>query len=110
MPTGGAVAPAPRARERTFSSSGADSVTGQETDSTNERPQFTVNPCKPLGETCEAGYDCCDGYCRDDGKGKLVCQQKGNECAKSGEKCTVDGDCCEGTACIGGFCAPTGPK
>ncbi len=85
-------------------------VAGQETDSTNERPQFTVNPCKPLGDTCEAGYDCCDGYCRDDGKGTLVCQQKGNECAKSGEKCTLDGDCCEGTACIGGFCAPTGPK
>ncbi len=85
-------------------------VTGQETDSTNERPQFTVNPCKPLGESCENGYDCCDGYCRDDGKGKLVCQQKGNECAKNGEKCTVDGDCCDGAQCIGGFCAPTGPK
>lgn len=85
-------------------------VTGQEMDSTNERPQFTVNPCKPLGDTCENGYDCCDGYCRDDGSGKLVCQQKGNECAKNGEKCTVDGDCCDGTQCIGGFCAPTGPK
>lgn len=85
-------------------------VTGQEQDSTNERPQFTVNPCKPLGDTCEAGYDCCDGYCRDDGKGKLVCQQKSNECAQNGEKCTVDGDCCNGAACLGGFCAPSGPK
>lgn len=84
-------------------------VTGQEQDSTNERPQFTVNPCKPLGDTCEAGYDCCDGYCRDDGKGKLVCQQKSNECAQNGEKCSVDGDCCNGAACLGGFCAPTGP-
>jgi hypothetical protein len=85
-------------------------VTGQEADSTNERPQFTVNPCKPLGDTCENGYDCCDGYCRDDGQGKLTCQQKTNECAKNGEKCVADGDCCDGFGCIGGFCAPRGPN
>ena len=46
-------------------------VTGQDLDSTNERPQFTVNPCKPLGQTCENGYDCCDGYCRAGSDGKL---------------------------------------
>lgn len=85
-------------------------VTGQESDSTNERPQFTVNPCKPLGDTCENGYDCCDGYCRADGSGKLVCQQKSNECAKNGDKCTTDADCCNGLGCIGGFCAPRGPS
>lgn len=85
-------------------------ITGQDQDSYNERPQFTVNPCKPLGQTCENGYDCCDGYCRKDANGQLVCQQKGNECAKSGEKCTTDGDCCNGLGCIGGFCAASGPK
>jgi hypothetical protein len=85
-------------------------VTGQDMDSTNERPQFTVNPCKPLGQTCENGYDCCDGYCRAGTDGKLVCQQKGNDCANDGDKCTVDGDCCNGSRCIGGFCAVPPPK
>jgi hypothetical protein len=85
-------------------------VTGQETDGTNERPQFTVNPCKPLGQTCENGYDCCDGYCRAGADGKLVCQEKGNQCAQDGEKCSVDADCCNGSRCIGGFCAALAPK
>ncbi len=85
-------------------------VTGQDTDSTNERPQFTVNPCKPLGDTCENGYDCCDGYCRADSSGKLVCQQKGTECAQDGDKCSGDGDCCNGSRCIGGFCTVPPPK
>jgi Tol biopolymer transport system component len=85
-------------------------VTGQDVDSTNERPQFTVNPCKPLGQTCENGYDCCDGYCRAGADGKLVCQQKGNECAQDGDKCTQDGDCCNGSRCIGGFCSVPPPK
>lgn len=85
-------------------------VTGQDMDSTNERPQFTVNPCKPLGQSCENGYDCCDGYCRAGSDGKLVCQKKGNECAQDGEKCTVNADCCNGSRCIGGFCTVPPPK
>lgn len=85
-------------------------VTGQDMDSTNERPQFTVNPCKPLGQSCENGYDCCDGYCRAGSDGKLVCQQKGNECAQDGDKCAGDADCCNGSRCIGGFCTVPPPK
>lgn len=85
-------------------------VTGQDTDSTNERPQFTVNPCKPLGDTCDNGYDCCDGYCRAATDGKLVCQQKGNQCAQDGDKCVADADCCNGSRCIGGFCSVPPPK
>ena len=85
-------------------------ITGQDTDSTNERPQFTVNPCKPLGQSCENGYDCCDGYCRAGGDGGLICQKKGNECAQAGDKCSVDGDCCTGLRCIGGFCANPPPN
>ncbi|MBS2015595.1 MAG: PD40 domain-containing protein [Deltaproteobacteria bacterium] len=84
-------------------------ITGQDTTSTNERPQFTVNPCKPLGQSCENGYDCCDGYCRA-GDGGLVCQQKGNECAQQGDKCGADADCCTGLRCIGGFCTTPPPN
>jgi hypothetical protein len=85
-------------------------ITGQDTDSTNERPQFTVNPCKPLGDNCENGYDCCDGYCRAGADGGLTCQKKGNDCADNGDKCSVDGDCCSGLKCIGGFCATPPPN
>jgi hypothetical protein len=85
-------------------------ITGQDTDSTNERPQFTVNPCKPLGDSCENGYDCCDGYCRAGTDGGLTCQQKGTQCADNGDKCSVDGDCCTGLKCIGGFCGSPAPN
>jgi hypothetical protein len=84
-------------------------ITGQDVDSTNERPQFTVNPCKPLGQSCENGYDCCDGYCRAT-DGGLVCQKKGNECAQQGDKCETSADCCNGLTCIGGFCSVSPPK
>ncbi|HRG95166.1 MAG TPA: hypothetical protein PLR99_02885 [Polyangiaceae bacterium] len=84
-------------------------IAGQETDATNERPQFTVPPCKPLGQTCENGYDCCDGFCRaaDDGGG-LVCQKPGG-CARLGERCAVKADCCDQAECVGGYCTPV-PK
>ncbi|MBX3190724.1 MAG: PD40 domain-containing protein [Labilithrix sp.] len=84
-------------------------ITGQDTTTTNERPQFTVDPCKPLGQSCENGYDCCDGYCRM-GDGGLVCQNKGNECSQSGDACKVDADCCTGLKCIGGFCTTPPPN
>lgn len=79
-------------------------IAGQETDATNERPQFSVPPCKPLGQTCENGYDCCDGFCRaqEDG-GALVCQKPAG-CARLGERCAVKADCCDQAECVGGFC------
>lgn len=79
-------------------------IAGQETNATNERPQFTVPPCKSLGQSCENGYDCCDGFCRqgEDG-GALVCQ-KPSGCARLGERCTTKSDCCDQADCVGGFC------
>ncbi len=87
-------------------------VEGQELDSTNERPQFAVPPCKQAGETCESGYECCDGrFCRKDTAGKMTCQEpKANECAQVGDTCKVDGDCCTTLKCTGGTCQPPGPK
>jgi hypothetical protein len=85
-------------------------VTGQDTDSSNERPQFTSNPCKPKGDTCENGFDCCDGYCRKGDNGDLVCHGTPSTCASDGEKCLQGGDCCEGLQCIGGFCNAETPR
>nr|MBP9113622.1 hypothetical protein [Polyangiaceae bacterium] len=88
-------------------------VEGQELDSTNERPQFTVPPCKMSGETCESGYECCDGrFCRKDAtSGQMTCQEpKPNECAQVGDSCKLDSDCCKASArCTGGTCQPIGP-
>lgn len=87
-------------------------VEGQELDSTNERPQFAVPPCKLAGETCESGYECCEGrFCRKDMEGKMTCQEpKPNECAQIGDSCKVDADCCNSIPCTGGTCQPRGPS
>jgi hypothetical protein len=87
-------------------------IGGQEQDSTNERPQFAVPPCKRTGESCESGYECCDGkFCRADSMGKLSCQEpKPNECAQTGDVCKVDADCCSGLLCTGGTCQVKGPS
>ena len=85
-------------------------ITGQDDDSINERPQFAVKPCEPLGSSCVNGYDCCDGYCRADASGKLVCQQKTNVCSQESDKCVTTADCCAGLSCIGGFCTSPGPR
>lgn len=87
-------------------------VQGQETDSTNERPQFAVPPCKQAGESCESGYECCDGrFCRQSASGAMTCQApKPSECARLGDSCTTTADCCDGVRCIGGTCQPSAPK
>ncbi|MFO0667274.1 MAG: hypothetical protein U0174_25210 [Polyangiaceae bacterium] len=87
-------------------------VQGQETDSTNERPQFAVPPCKQAGETCESGYECCDGrFCRAGADGKMTCQEpKPDECAQIGDTCKVDADCCDNIPCVAGTCQNPPPK
>jgi WD40-like Beta Propeller Repeat len=79
-------------------------ITGQDETTINERPQFAIPVCKELGNSCEAGYECCDGFCRADAAGKFTCQKPNpNECARSGEVCKANADCCGGS-CIGGTC------
>lgn len=87
-------------------------VQGQETDSTNERPQFAVPPCKQAGQTCESGYECCDGrFCRQAQDGTMTCQEpKPDECAQIGDTCKVDADCCNGIQCVAGTCQAQPPK
>ncbi len=68
------------------------------------RGNWALSPCLELGETCEAGFECCDGYCIDEGDGP-VCSDEVPECALIGDACETSGDCCDEDAeCIGGFC------
>lgn len=83
---------------------------GQELNNNNMRGEWSLSPCKMLGDTCSAGYDCCGGFCKDDGMGNLKCSDQSGGCSQIGEACKAAADCCDPKAvCIGGFCAANQP-
>jgi hypothetical protein len=83
---------------------------GQIASHNNMRGEWALSPCKKLGDTCAAGYECCDGYCHDDGSGQLTCSNQVSTCSQIGEACMTAAQCCDPTAdCIGGFCAYRAP-
>jgi hypothetical protein len=74
----------------------------------NIRAFATLNPCRPMGESCDSGLDCCDGYCSGT---PGVCTVDKPMCSKTNEKCSTNADCCppDGpdvpvNTCLGGFC------
>jgi hypothetical protein len=80
---------------------------GQEINAGNMRGFWVVDPCKPSGSSCATGDECCDGYCRANDSGELVCAEKPAGCAQELERCDVDADCCahdQGVKCINGHC------
>ena len=87
---------------------------GQELDAGNLRGFWVVDPCKPNGNSCITGDECCNGYCRNDTDGGgLVCSDNTGGCAQEFEACTTDADCCGGgtsTSCINGHCAQKTPN
>ena len=79
---------------------------GQETANNNMRGEWALSPCKMLGDVCTAGYDCCGGFCKDNGMGMLTCSNTAGMCSQLGDKCTTAADCCDPNAmCVGGFCS-----
>lgn len=86
---------------------------GQELGAGNARGFWVVDPCKPNGNSCETGDECCNGFCRKDPDGgALVCMDKppGATCVQEFEKCTVDADCCDPKfRCIAGKCTRESP-
>jgi hypothetical protein len=88
---------------------------GQDVNDQNMRGYWALDPCKGLGQGCEAGFECCDGACRADASGAKVCTKPpAGVCGAVGDKCTTDADCCNAAsgayACIGGFCAQNHPQ
>lgn len=82
---------------------------GQELLAGNMRAFWENDPCRKNGSECETGNECCNGFCRDNGSGKLVCGDKPAGCVQEFETCTSSAECCgTGLACIGGKCAVTG--
>lgn len=78
---------------------------GQGLDNNNMRGFSALDECKGLGESCEAGYECCGGFCIEVEPGVFVCEDDEPACSPNGSACEVDEDCCSPEAeCIGGFC------
>ncbi len=74
-------------------------VSGQELQGANHRAFTALDPCRDDGQSCEAGIDCCSGFCTDG-----VCGPP-TGCSETDEACEKDDDCCnDADQCLGGFC------
>ena len=74
----------------------------------NARGFWALDPCQADGATCDAGDECCGGYCESGSGGGLVCASTPpmNSCSAVGDKCTTVSNCCDPTnECLNGFCA-----
>lgn len=81
---------------------------GQNTQSANISAYWAPRPCRPDGESCSVGSECCGGDCRPPaGGGEPVCSPPPpDRCRLAGETCSTTADCCEGMGltCIGNVC------
>lgn len=87
---------------------------GQELLAGNSLGFWVLDPCRPDGESCESGDQCCGGFCRPSGDGSaLVCSEAppDAQCSRLQEKCEANADCCDPShLCLGGFCVEPGPR
>jgi hypothetical protein len=87
---------------------------GQDATTANMFGYWTLAPCKETlndagPSTCETGFECCSGFCRDTGQG-FVCVNNPGGCSQIGEKCSTDSDCCgagQSVGCVAGICQTT---
>jgi hypothetical protein len=72
----------------------------------NSRGFWVLDPCKPDGQACQSGDQCCDGYCEPNGDGgALICSNTPPSCSGVTDKCATAADCCDSTnTCVDGFC------
>lgn len=84
---------------------------GQDLSTVNMSGYWALEPCHQEGDGCSAGFECCTGFCQDDGMGGYSCVPPPGGCSKVGDACSVAADCCDVplTDCIGGFCAQAEP-
>ena len=76
---------------------------GQET-ATALSPYWAPAPCRPNGNACSSGADCCSGACEPDSMGRNACARPRSMCIARGGRCGADGDCCAGLACTNNLC------
>lgn len=79
---------------------------GQSTASRNISAFWAPRPCRPEGEACSVGSECCSGDCRPDDTGRLECSPPPPPgCVGLGEACEGNGDCCAALVCDEGACS-----
>jgi len=84
---------------------------GQGLDNHNMRGEWALSPCKQIGESCEAGFECCDGFCTEQPDGTMACSDDSGGCSNTGDVCDVAADCCDpGDECVNGFCSAPVPQ
>ncbi len=77
----------------------------------NARGFWSVDACRADGQSCQAGDQCCGGYCQP-GDGGLVCSSQMPSCSGQYEKCATTSDCCgaaQGIVCINMVCTQNQP-
>lgn len=83
---------------------------GQNTASMNIAAYWAPRACRPDGESCSVGSECCGGECDVGAGGTFVCSPPPPEhCREEGETCTTAEDCC-GTGeltCEFNVCVPS---
>ncbi len=86
---------------------------GQDLTTINMDAYWALEACHQQGDSCNQGYECCSGFCRDQGDGTFKCvPPPTNQCAQIGESCKTAADCCKSSGtvdCVGGFCSLQGP-
>jgi hypothetical protein len=88
---------------------------GQDLDDQNMRGYWALDPCKLAGDGCSAGFECCDGSCKETTPGgPKVCEKAPpGTCADVGDVCKTTADCCgaaAGIECVGGVCGKKSPS
>jgi len=85
---------------------------GQLLDHSNFDAYWSLDACRPTGESCEAGFECCEGACLHDDTGASptgrVCGAPG-ACSADTDACETTADCCTGLICVGTTCTPDTP-
>lgn len=74
---------------------------GQEV-TTNLDPLWAPPPCRPNGDRCTTGADCCSGECAPDEEGNPTCRSPSMGCRARGASCSMNSDCCAGLVCTDG--------
>jgi hypothetical protein len=84
---------------------------GQDLTTVNMSGYWALEACQQMGASCDQGFECCSGFCHDDGTGNLTCSPPPMGCSQTGDACTSNADCCNAPieVCIGGFCSLSAP-
>jgi hypothetical protein len=83
---------------------------GQAPRSSSISADWAPQACRPDGDACSVGSQCCSGECTPNASGDQVCSPTPpDNCREEGETCNATSDCCSETArCLANACIEVG--